>query len=172
MREHDAKAIIHRYVEGGMGAVSLAISNAAREAGVHIMTSTEVSELTIGDFDAVNGVLLADGTQVHSSIVLSNATPHRTFLELVPEGLLADDFLAAIKNSDYSSATTKINLAVDTLPHFKCCKENTHLDAGPQHFGTIHIGSERYSFTFSQMDYLAMLVTASQIRLRCYKISR
>lgn len=31
-----------RYVEGGMGSVSLAISKAAREAGVHIMTNAEV----------------------------------------------------------------------------------------------------------------------------------
>ena len=39
-------------------------------------------------------------------------------------------------------ATTKINLAVDTLPQFHCCKLS-HPDAGPQHVGTIHIGSER-----------------------------
>ena len=31
-----------RHVEGGMGAVSLAISKAAKEAGVHIETNTEV----------------------------------------------------------------------------------------------------------------------------------
>lgn len=31
-----------RYVEGGMGSVSLAISNAAKEAGAHIVTSAEV----------------------------------------------------------------------------------------------------------------------------------
>jgi hypothetical protein len=31
-----------RYVEGGMGSVSLAIGNAAREHGAHIVTSAEV----------------------------------------------------------------------------------------------------------------------------------
>lgn len=31
-----------RHVEGGMGSVSLAISNAAKEAGVHIVTEAEV----------------------------------------------------------------------------------------------------------------------------------
>lgn len=41
-------------------------------------------------------------------------------------------------------ATTKINLAVDQLPQFKCCKLN-HPNAGPQHMGTIHIGSERFA---------------------------
>lgn len=31
-----------RYVEGGMGSVSLAISKAAKEAGAHVVTSAEV----------------------------------------------------------------------------------------------------------------------------------
>ncbi|KAG2724828.1 hypothetical protein I3760_01G036200 [Carya illinoinensis] len=129
------------YVEGGMGSVSMAISNAAREAGAHIVTSAEVSQLLIGDSGAVDGVSLADGTVVHSSIVLSNATPHRTFMDLVPKNVLPDDFIRAIKYSDYSSGTTKINLAVDKLPQFECCKLG-HPEAGPQHVGTIHIGSE------------------------------
>lgn len=40
-------------------------------------------------------------------------------------------------------ATTKINVAVDKLPEFRSCKLD-HPHAGPQHVGTIHIGSERY----------------------------
>ncbi|XP_015936853.1 uncharacterized protein LOC107462740 isoform X2 [Arachis duranensis] len=129
------------YVEGGMGSISKAISNAAMEAGAHIVTNSEVSQLLIEDSSTVCGVILADGTKVHSSIVLSNATPYRTFMELVPNDTLPDDFVRAIKHSDYSSATTKINVAVDKLPQFECCKLN-HPHAGPQHVGTIHIGSE------------------------------
>ena len=34
--------ILCRHVEGGMGSVSLAISKAAKEAGVHIITNAEV----------------------------------------------------------------------------------------------------------------------------------
>lgn len=42
-----------------------------------------------------------------------------------------------------TQATTKINVAVDKLPQFCCCA--TDMDGpGPQHIGTIHIGSERY----------------------------
>ncbi|XP_062149257.1 uncharacterized protein LOC133857897 isoform X1 [Alnus glutinosa] len=141
MGETDSDHGIWSYVEGGMGSVSLAIGNAAREHGAHIVTSAEVSQLSIEDSGAVNGVLLADGTLVHSSIVLSNATPYKTFMDLVPKNVLPDDFIQAIKYSDYSSGTTKINLAVDKLPQFQCCKLG-HPDAGPQHVGTIHIGSE------------------------------
>ncbi|KAL0449942.1 UNVERIFIED_CONTAM: Pyridine nucleotide-disulfide oxidoreductase domain-containing protein 2 [Sesamum latifolium] len=141
MGETDGDRGIWSYVEGGMGSVSLAISRAAREAGATIMTEAEVSKLMIDGSGRVSGVLLADGTQVRSSVVLSNATPYRTFMEFVPHNVLPDDFLRAVKNSDYSSATTKINLAVDRLPQFHCCKLNSP-DAGPQHMGTIHIGSE------------------------------
>ncbi|KAJ6420081.1 hypothetical protein OIU84_030074 [Salix udensis] len=141
MGETDGDRGIWSYVEGGMGSVSSAIANAARESGAHIVTSAEVSKLMVKDSGTVNGVLLADGTEVISPIVLSNATPYKTFMEFVPNNTLPDDFTRALKYSDYSSATTKINLAVDKLPQFQCCKLN-HPDAGPQHVGTIHIGSE------------------------------
>ncbi|KAL5754653.1 hypothetical protein ACOSP7_022873 [Xanthoceras sorbifolium] len=141
MGETDGDRGIWSYVEGGMGSVSMAIGNAAREAGAHILTNAEVSQLMIKDSGVVNGVLLADGTEMHSSIVLSNATPYKTFMELVPNNVLPEDFILSIKHSDYSSATTKINIAVDTLPQFQCCK-SSYPDSGPQHVGTIHIGSE------------------------------
>ncbi|KAL3849700.1 hypothetical protein ACJIZ3_011582 [Penstemon smallii] len=140
MGETDGDRGIWSYVEGGMGSVSMAISNAATEAGATIITEAEVSELMIDESGKVCGVVLADGKQMHSSVVLSNATPYKTFMEFVPRDVLPDDFLRAVKNSDYSSATTKINLAVDQLPQFHCCSSP---DAGPQHMGTIHIGSER-----------------------------
>ncbi|KAK9285622.1 hypothetical protein L1049_024818 [Liquidambar formosana] len=141
MGESDGDRSIWSHVEGGMGSVSLAISKAAREAGVHIVTNAEVSQLMIEDSGEVDGVLLSDGTRVPSSVVLSNATPYKTFMELVPQNVLPDDFLRAIKYSDYSSGTTKINVAVDKLPQFQCCKLS-YPKAGPQHTTTIHIGFE------------------------------
>ncbi|KAH7860808.1 hypothetical protein Vadar_018268 [Vaccinium darrowii] len=141
MGETDGARGIWSYVEGGMGSVSSAISKAAKEAGTHIVTDAEVSTLMIEDCGAVDGVILADGTKVHSKVILSNATPYKTFVELVPENVLPGDFLRAVKNLDYSSGTTKINLAVESLPQFRCCNLS-HPDAGPQHVGTIHIGSE------------------------------
>ncbi|KAK9948613.1 hypothetical protein M0R45_004181 [Rubus argutus] len=141
MGEVDGDRNTWSHVEGGMGSVSLAISNAAKEAGVHIVTNSEVSELMIGDSGTVNGVCLADGTQVHSSVVLSNATPYKTFMELVPRDSLPSDFLRAVKNSDYSSGTTKINVAVDRLPQFQSCKFS-NAEIGPQHTASIRIGTE------------------------------
>lgn len=141
MGESDGDRGIWSYVEGGMGTVSSAIAAAAKEAGATILTNAKVSKLMIEDTGRVHGVLLADGTILHSSVVLSNATPFKTFMDLVPDDVLPRDFQNAIKCSDYRSATTKINLAVDRLPQFQCCNLS-HPDAGPQHGGTIHIGPE------------------------------
>ncbi|CAN6916046.1 unnamed protein product [Brassica oleracea] len=142
MGESDGEHGIWSYVEGGMGSVSMAIANAAKEAGAQIFTNAEVSEVLTEDSSSVKGVLLADGTRVESSVILSNATPYRTFVELVPSNVLPEKFVSAIKNSDYSSATTKINMAVDKLPQFQCCNNTNHSGPGPEHFGTIHIGAE------------------------------
>ncbi|KAK0605871.1 hypothetical protein LWI29_031669 [Acer saccharum] len=141
MGETDGDRNVWSHVEGGMGSVSLAISKAACEAGAHILTNAEVSQLMIKDSGEVNGILMANGTQVHSSIVLSNATPYKTFMELVPQNVLPDDFIHAIKCADYNSGVTKINVAIDKLPKFHCCK-SSHLEVGPQHTATIRIGSE------------------------------
>ncbi|KAM3757340.1 hypothetical protein ACB098_02G180400 [Castanea mollissima] len=141
MGETDGERNIWSHVEGGMGSVSFAISKAAKEAGVHIITNAEVSKLMIEDSGIVNGVLLTGGEQFCSSIILSNATPYKTFMELVPQNFLPDDFVRAIKNSDYSSGTTKINVAVDKLPQFKSCRLS-YPEVGPQHTATIRIGSE------------------------------
>lgn len=80
MGETDGDRNLWSHVEGGMGSVSLAISKAATKAGAHILVNTEVSQIMIRDSGEVDGVLLVDGTRVHSSFVLSNATPYKTFM--------------------------------------------------------------------------------------------
>ncbi|EEC69728.1 hypothetical protein OsI_39233 [Oryza sativa Indica Group] len=142
MGETGGQRGVWAYVEGGMGSVSSAISKAALEAGVEIVTNAEVSQISVHHTSGkVQGIVLADGTEVLTSVVLSNATPYRTFVDLVPANVLPDNFLSAIKTADYSSATTKINVAVDRLPQFSCCKD-FNPEGGPEHMGTIHIGSE------------------------------
>uniref|UniRef100_M8AZE6 Amine oxidase domain-containing protein n=1 Tax=Aegilops tauschii TaxID=37682 RepID=M8AZE6_AEGTA len=117
MGETGGQRGVWAYVEGGMGSVSSAISKAALEAGVQIVTNAEVSQVMV---DENTGKVQGD---------------------LVPANTLPEEFLCAIKTADYSSATTKINVAVNALPQFRCCK-NINPEGGPEHMGTIHIGSE------------------------------
>lgn len=133
---------IWSYVEGGMGAVSSSIAKSASEAGAVLATNAEVSQLMVdGQSEAVGGVLLEDGTKINASAVLSNATPWVTFMKLTPANLLPEGFVNDVKGLDYTSGTTKINIAVDRLPQFRSCKRSRN-EVGPEHHGTIHLGTE------------------------------
>ena len=143
MGETDGARGVWAYVEGGMGAVSQAIARSATEAGATLQTDVAVREIMVRQGRAV-GVELADGTQLEAGCVLSNATPHVTLRKLLSEeaqAALPERLSARLATSDYSSGTTKINLAIDALPQF-ACKPPHHGIVQPEHQGTIHLGCE------------------------------
>nr|XP_054766376.1 pyridine nucleotide-disulfide oxidoreductase domain-containing protein 2-like [Lytechinus pictus] len=131
------------YAEGGMGAVSASIASAARSHGATILTEKPVSSLLISDDDKACGVVLEDGTEIKSKMVLSNATPKITFLDLVPSGILPEKLRQEVSSFDFKSPVTKINVAVDRLPNFTAMPNNSDNTPGPNHFGTIHLNCER-----------------------------
>ena len=67
------------YVSGGMGMVSFAIADAAREAGAALAAG-----LAVADDPPREGVLLEDGTTINARVVVSNADPKR-FLAMVDD---------------------------------------------------------------------------------------
>ena len=85
------------------------------------------------------GVELEDGSTVAARVVVSNADPRRTFLGLVGREHLSESFARAVEALDFRSPSLKINLALDRLPEFS---SRPGAGAGPQHRGTIHVGSE------------------------------
>lgn len=126
------------YVEGGMGALSQAMQRAAEARGAQIRCNAEVAEILIEGGRAC-GVRLKDGEVIRARQVISNATADVTFNRLIPaEDALPADFRAGVRRIDYSSASMKINLALSELPDFLCLPGR---ESGPQHRGTIHIGS-------------------------------
>uniref|UniRef100_A0A672IIK3 Pyridine nucleotide-disulfide oxidoreductase domain-containing protein 2 n=1 Tax=Salarias fasciatus TaxID=181472 RepID=A0A672IIK3_SALFA len=129
------------YVEGGMGGVSQAMARAARSYGVDIFTEKEVEQVLIGPDGAAKGVVLKDGTEIHSRVVLSNATPHVTFKKLTPQASLPPEFIKAVDQIDYTSPVTKINVAVDKLPNF-LASPTPDDKPGPHHQCSIHLNCE------------------------------
>ncbi|XP_071895793.1 pyridine nucleotide-disulfide oxidoreductase domain-containing protein 2 isoform X3 [Anas platyrhynchos] len=107
------------YVAGGMGALSQAIARAAASRGAHIFTEKAVSRVLLGRDGQAQGVVLRDGTEVRSKVVLSNASPQITFLELTPQEQLPEDFTRRIRHLDTRSPVTKINGACTPVssPH-------------------------------------------------------
>ena len=45
----------------------------------------DVAQVLVGSDGSAKGVVLKDGTEVHSKFVLSNATPYVTFKNLTPQ---------------------------------------------------------------------------------------
>ncbi|XP_016148550.1 pyridine nucleotide-disulfide oxidoreductase domain-containing protein 2-like isoform X2 [Sinocyclocheilus grahami] len=130
------------YVEGGMGGVSQSIARSARSLGADIFTNRDVEQVLIGQDGSAKGVVLTDGTEVHSKVVLSNATPYITFKQLTPQDALPEAFITAVDQIDYTSPVTKINVAVDKLPNFLAAANSADGKPGPHHQCSIHLNCE------------------------------
>jgi phytoene dehydrogenase-like protein len=118
--------------KGGMGAVADAFANAARSHGATILTSAPVAKI-ITTQGRVTGVVLADGREIHSRVVIANADPFR-LREMVGPGVLPETLDARLDNFKRTGTTMKINMALRGLPKFKCLPENRG-----QHNGTMHL---------------------------------
>ncbi|XP_033109774.1 pyridine nucleotide-disulfide oxidoreductase domain-containing protein 2-like [Anneissia japonica] len=129
------------YVEGGNGALSECIAKSAKEHGATILTEKPVSSVILDANNKACGVVLEDGTEIDGKIVLSNATPHVTYQQLVPENSLPAEFTEEVAKIDYTSPVTKINVAVDRVPDFLARPTPKNIP-GPHHGCTIHLNSE------------------------------
>ncbi len=121
------------FVRGGIGNLTQALARAARQYGAEIRTSTPVVKVLTGNSGAT-GVVLKDGDEIAASVVISNADPKRTFLNLVEPTYLDPVFLLQIKNIRSRGTAAKINFALDALPKFIGASDTASLG------GIIHIG--------------------------------
>nr|XP_033796952.1 pyridine nucleotide-disulfide oxidoreductase domain-containing protein 2 isoform X2 [Geotrypetes seraphini] len=142
MGELEGKKGAWGYVEGGMSGVSHAIARAAASHGAEIFTEKPVTRVLVDNNRKVQGVLLQDGTEVKSKLVLSNASPHTTFMKLTPEDQLPEDFIKRISQFNIKSPVTKINVAVDRLPNFLAIPNTTDNKPLPHHQCSCHLNCE------------------------------
>jgi len=104
---------------GGTGAISDAIADAAREAGAEIRTETAISKIILKNGQA-KGVVLENGDEIYADVISSSVDPRLTFMKMVGEEHLPEDFVADIKRYKFRGSSGKVNLALDGLPDFKC----------------------------------------------------
>jgi phytoene dehydrogenase-like protein len=107
------------FAKGGNGSVSAAIAAAARAAGAEIRTSAPVSQVLVKRGKAI-GVVLENGDEIRAKLVVSNADPRRTFMQLVGEKHLPDEFVDSIRRFRFRGSSAKVNLALGELPDFTC----------------------------------------------------
>ena len=72
---------IWAYVQGGMGAVTQALTEINKELGVDVYTNAQVKQFTVNsNTNRCTGVVLEDGTEITATkAVASNCDPHTTF---------------------------------------------------------------------------------------------
>ncbi len=146
--EHELQGFFG-HVMGGMGAITQALSAAGQKFGVEIRTSAPVAQINVRN-GRVCGVVLEDGTEIRSRLVLSNADPKRTFLKLVPTSELPEDFVHAVEGIKMDGPCAKVNMVLAEEPRFI----GTSPNATPL---------ERTLYT---------LVPSLEFAERCYAVSR
>ena len=146
--EHEAQGF-YGHVMGGMGAITSAMAAAARGFGAEIRTGAAVAQI-----DSRNGrlraVVLEDGTEIRTRVVLSNADPKRTFLKMVAESELPPEFVHAVRGIKMDGPCAKVNMVLSEEPRFR----GTPPNYSPQ---------QRSLFT---------LVPSLEFAERCYDIAK
>src|SRR5205807_8503341 len=147
---------------GGTGAISNAIGDAAREAGAEIRTEAPIAKIILKNGQA-KGVALENGDEIYADVVSSSVDPRLTFMKMVGEEHLPDDFAADLKRYKYRGSSGKVNLALDGLPDFKCMP-----GAGPHLRGAVSISpsldymerayDEAKYGRFSRRPYIDMVI--------------
>ncbi|BBL46645.1 phytoene desaturase family protein [Metallosphaera sedula] len=115
------------YVKGGMGGVTQALRRSAEHLGVEIFTGAEVDSILVKG-GKVEGVKLTNGKTVYSRIVVSNADPKTTFLRLLRDAELDEDFLRRIRSLKSRGVSFKIVGYTEELPNF-----GNGTTLGPEH---------------------------------------
>jgi phytoene dehydrogenase-like protein len=106
------------FPEGGMGAVSRALRDAAIANGATVRTGAPVARIDARNA-RVRGVTLESGEEIRADVVVAATHPQITFLEHVDRSQLPTDFVERIEQWRSRSGTVKVNVAVDRLPEFR-----------------------------------------------------
>jgi phytoene dehydrogenase-like protein len=109
------------FARGGTGAISNAIAEAAREAGVEIRTKSGIAQILIKNGRAI-GVALENGDEIYADVVSSSVDPKVTFLKLLDPKQLPEEFVADVRHYKFRGSSGKVNLALDGLPDFSCLR--------------------------------------------------
>jgi phytoene dehydrogenase-like protein len=117
-------------VRGGMGTVTATLAERAASAGATVLTDAPVAQIDTSG-GAVRGVVLADGRDISTSVVVAACDPFTLAdLALLPQSLV--DRLDGMRRR---GTTLKVNLALRGLPQFSCLPANA-----PSPYGsTIHL---------------------------------
>jgi phytoene dehydrogenase-like protein len=118
---------------GGMGAISNALAGALREHDGEIRTSSGVDKILVKNGKAT-GVVLENGDELYSEIVVSNMDAKRTFTKCMDKNDLPPGIYEKAKNFKIRGSSGKVNIALSGLPKFNNVADNRYINRGGQGF--------------------------------------
>jgi len=118
---------------GGMGAISNAIAGALQEHGGEVRTNAGVQQVLVRGGKAC-GVVLENGDELESRIVVSNLDAKRTFTKVMDKNDLPEGIYEKAKNFKIRGSSGKVNIALSGLPKFTGVPDNKYIDRGGQTF--------------------------------------
>ena len=115
--EVNGKSGVWGHAVGGMGAISGALAESARSAGVEIRTNAAVARVEAEGGRAA-GLMLADGCRITARAVAANVPPKLLFRDLVPAAFVDGHVRERFLRLRSGSATFRMNVALSELPDF------------------------------------------------------
>ena len=120
---------------------------------MEIRKGTEVARIETKENRATR-VVLANGDELSSRAVVSNADPRTTFLKLVDPVDLDPNFLLKLRNYRAAGCVAKVNLALSGMPSFRVLDHGDGADGLVKLSGRIQVGHE--------IDYLERAFDAAK----------
>jgi phytoene dehydrogenase-like protein len=117
------------FARGGPGALATALEAAAREAGVEIRTSAEVTDITSRDGRAT-GVVVAGGDELTARAVVAGIDPKRALTGLADPVAIGPSLLWRAANIRTPATVAKVNLVLSELPAFPAAAGDARLLRG------------------------------------------
>ena len=102
---------------GGMGAITQAMAEVCRDAGVEISLEAPVARVLV-DGGKAAGVKLEDGEVIHADAVIANVGPKILYERMMDPADLSPEFRRRIKAFKVGSGTFRMNVALSELPRF------------------------------------------------------
>ena len=104
--------------KGGMDSLINALVASAQSVGVDICCNSPVASVLM-DNHQLSGVVLEDGEQIHSPVVVSNADPKTSFMKLLGGQHLEVQFAHRINRIRNHGMVAKLHLGLDRVPDFR-----------------------------------------------------
>ncbi len=106
-----------RRVKGGMGSLSEALVRSIEVKGGEVRLKQTVKRIVVEEDRAV-GVELRNGEILRAAVVLSNLDKPATFLRLLGEEFLTEDFLETLHGIEHKGAWVHLLFKLDGLPAY------------------------------------------------------